>query len=173
MQRTLIALAVCGVLSACSSTPEKAAQPALEKSIPASVMAPIAAAQDAEAQRLGRIIKTLADRSIYFDYNNYAVKPEYRDVLRDDYEALKSAPSLTVRLEGNADERGSTEYNLALGQKRAEAVKRTLQLLGLPESRVEATSYGKEKPRATCHEEQCWAKNRRVDIVTKTAGAGR
>lgn len=178
MKLTLIALAVCGVLSACSSAPEKAAQPGPEnaptpKSIPAPAIAPIAAAQDAEAQRLGRIIKTLADKSIYFDYDNYAVKPEYQDLLRNDYEALNSAPNLTVRVEGNADERGSAEYNLALGQKRAEAVKRALQLLGLPESRVEATSYGKEKPRAACHEEQCWAENRRVDFAAKTTGAGR
>ncbi|MFA6314177.1 MAG: OmpA family protein [Sterolibacterium sp.] len=73
----------------------------------------------------------------------------------------------TLILEGNAGERGSVEYNLALGQHRAEAVKRSLKLLGLPESQVEAISYGKEKPRAICREEKCWAKTRRVDFEYK------
>ncbi len=178
MQRSLIALAACGLLAACSSAPEKAAQPGAQqspapKSMPAPVIAPIAAPNETEAQRLERIVKLLADKSIYFDYDNYAVKPEYQDLLRHDYAALKSAPNLTIRLEGNADERGSTEYNLALGQKRAEAVKRALKLLGLPEANVEATSYGKEKPRATCHAESCWAENRRVDFAAQTLSAAR
>jgi peptidoglycan-associated lipoprotein len=74
---------------------------------------------------------------------------------------------LTDRLEGNADERGSREYNLALGQNRAEAVKHALQLLGVPDSQVEVVSFGEEKPRSTCHEEKCWAENRRVDVSNK------
>ena len=85
-------------------------------------------------------------------------------LLRQDYDMLKASPNLPVRLEGNGDERGSTEYNLALGQKRAEAVRHALELMGLPIAQVEAVSYGKEKPRATCHEEKCWAENRRVDF---------
>lgn len=73
---------------------------------------------------------------------------------------LMSVPKLSITLAGNADERGSSEYNLALGQERAESVKRVLKLLGVPEARLEAISYGKEKPRAVCHEEKCWAENR-------------
>jgi peptidoglycan-associated lipoprotein len=80
---------------------------------------------------------------------------------------------MSVRLEGNADERGSTEYNLALGQKRAEAVRHAMALLGVPEGSMEAVSYGKEKLRAKCHEEKCWAEDRRVDFAAKKAPDGK
>ncbi len=169
MQRTLIALAVCGLLSACSSTPEKTAEAPAPKAVtsPAATVASPAASVETEAQKIDRIVKALASKSIYFDYDNYVVKPEYQDALKQDFALLNSAPSLSIRLEGNADERGSTEYNLALGQKRAEAVRRALTLLGVPEARLEAISYGKEKLRATCHEEKCWAEDRRVDLAAK------
>lgn len=175
MQRSLIALVVGSLLTACSSTSDKAAQPGageapVPKSMPAPTIAPIAAPQETEAQRLGRIVKTLADKSIYFDYDGYVIKPEYQRLLRADYEALKAAPTLAIRLEGNADERGSTEYNLALGQKRAEAVRRALAQLGIAAAQLEAVSYGKEKPRADCHEERCWAENRRVDFAATKRG---
>jgi len=135
---------------------------------PASAL-PVVAPAETEAQRLDRIVKNLAGKSIYFDYDDFTVKPEYQALIKQDADLLRSAARLTVRLEGNADERGSVEYNLALGQKRAEAVKRALEMLGLPDARVEAVSYGKEKPRATCHEEKCWAENRRVDVIAKPA----
>ena len=70
-----------------------------------------------------------------------------------------------IVLEGNADERGSTEYNIALGQKRAEAVRKSLSLRGVANKQMEAISYGKERPKATCHDESCWQENRRADIV--------
>src|SRR6266403_1654591 len=70
-----------------------------------------------------------------------------------------------LTLQGNCDERGSREYNLALGQRRADAVKQRLRLLGIPETRVETVSFGKEKPRELCHNESCWSMNRRVDFV--------
>jgi peptidoglycan-associated lipoprotein len=70
-----------------------------------------------------------------------------------------------VVLQGNCDERGSREYNLALGQRRADAVKQRMVLLGVPQTRIETVSFGKEKPRATCHDESCWSQNRRVDFV--------
>ena len=171
MQRTLIALAVCSLLSACSSTPEKTAE-AAPIPAPKAVASPVASAES-EAQKIDRIVKALAGKSIYFDYDNYAVKPEYQDALKQDFALLKSAPALSIRLEGNADERGSTEYNLALGQKRAEAVRRALTLLGVPEARLEAISYGKEKLRATCHEEKCWAEDRRVDLAAKQPGGSK
>lgn len=126
---------------------------------------PTPVAAETDAQKLDRIIKTLASKSIYFDYDNYEIKPEYQAVLKADFEALKTAPRFKLMLEGNADERGSTEYNLALGQKRAEAVKHALQVLGVPEAQLEAVSFGKEKPRSACHEEKCWADNRRVDLA--------
>ena len=103
--------------------------------------------------------------SIYFDYDKDDIKPEFRTVLEEHARYLRENPSLKARIEGNADERGSREYNLALGQRRAEAVAKTLKLMGIPESRMEAVSYGEEKPRRTGHDEPSWAENRRGDLV--------
>lgn len=120
-----------------------------------------------------RVIKTLANKSVYFDYDDYSIKPQYQDLIKQNSDLLMSVPTLSITLVGNADERGSSEYNLALGQKRAESVKRILKMLGVPESRLEAISYGKEKPRATCHEEKCWAENRRVDFASEKKVSGK
>jgi peptidoglycan-associated lipoprotein len=113
----------------------------------------------------GNIVETPVGKSVYFDYNQFTVKPEYADMLRQVSTMMKGAGKAPVKLEGNADERGSAEYNLALGQKRAEAVKKQLELLGVPEAQLEAVSFGSEKPRETCHAEKCWAANRRVDLM--------
>ncbi|HQR03326.1 MAG: peptidoglycan-associated lipoprotein Pal [Proteobacteria bacterium] len=153
------------LIAACSSAPPKAEPPAVAVAQPAPPPPAPAAPAETEAQRIDRVVAQLASKSIYFDYDQFTIKPEFQALLQQDFDALMSVPSASIRLEGNADERGSTEYNLALGQKRAEAVKRALKLLGIPEARMEAISYGKEKPRATCHEERCWAENRRVDFA--------
>ncbi|HSD37634.1 MAG TPA: OmpA family protein [Rhodocyclaceae bacterium] len=113
----------------------------------------------------GGIAETPVGKSVYFDYNQFTVKAEYADMLRQISTTMKGRDKPSVKLEGNADERGSPEYNLALGQKRAEAVKKQLELLGVPEAQLEAVSFGSEKPRETCHEEKCWAVNRRVDLM--------
>ncbi len=105
------------------------------------------------------------ERSVYFDFNQYVVKPEFGTALSAHGKYLSTVPSLNVRIEGNSDERGGSEYNLALGQKRAEAVKKFLMVQGAKEAQLEAISYGKEKPKATGHDEAAWAQNRRADIV--------
>jgi len=107
----------------------------------------------------------LAKRSIYFDFDSYSVKADYQSLLEAHAAYLKSHPQRHVLLQGNTDERGTSEYNLALGQKRAEAVRRALSLLGVPDSQMEAVSLGKEKPMATGHDESAWAQNRRTDLV--------
>lgn len=109
----------------------------------------------------------LAARSIYFDYDDFSVKADYRSVIEAHGRFLSKNTKLQVRLEGNADERGSKEYNLALGQKRAETVRKALVMMGVPDARIEAISYGAEKPRAACPEEKCWQENRRVDFAHK------
>ena len=106
----------------------------------------------------------LAKRSVYFDYDSNAVKDEYRGLVQAHSRYLADKRDSRVKIEGNADERGSREYNLALGQRRAEAVKRVMTVLGVSEGRIETTSYGEEKPVATGHDEQSWAQNRRADI---------
>ncbi len=114
--------------------------------------------------------RELTAKSIFFAYNDYSIKPEYQPIVMADARILMSLPRIQVSLEGNADERGSREYNLALGQKRAEALRKALKLLGVRDSELEAISFGKEKPRADCHEERCWAVNRRVDLAIRNTG---
>jgi peptidoglycan-associated lipoprotein len=107
----------------------------------------------------------LANRSIYFDLDSYIVKDEYKSVIDAHGKYLASRPDQKVRIQGNTDERGGSEYNLALGQKRADAVRRALAQRGVPESQMEAVSYGKEKPKAMGSNEEAWKENRRADIA--------
>jgi len=107
----------------------------------------------------------LAKRSIYFELDSYVVSSEYQPLLQQHAQYLKSRPQLRILIQGNTDERGTSEYNLALGQKRAEAVRRTLSLMGVADTQIEAVSLGKEKPIATEHNEAAWAQNRRADLV--------
>jgi peptidoglycan-associated lipoprotein len=109
----------------------------------------------------------LFKRSVYFDYDSVVVKDEYRPMLEAHAQYLLSTPDASMILQGNTDERGSREYNLALGQRRAEAVSQVLALLGVPASQVEAVSFGEEKPRAQGATEEAWSQNRRTDIVYK------
>jgi peptidoglycan-associated lipoprotein len=106
-----------------------------------------------------------AARSVYFGFDEYVVTPSQLPVLERHGRYLGDNPSLTVRVEGHTDERGGSEYNLALGQKRAEAVRQALQLQGVQLPRIEAVSFGKERPRATGSNEEAWAQNRRADVV--------
>lgn len=112
-----------------------------------------------------RVRRTIADKSVYFDFDRYAIRPTEASVVEDHAKLAIAYPSDHIVVEGNCDERGGREYNLALGQHRAEAVKTRLALLGVPKSRIETTSFGKERPRALCHEEKCWSQNRRADFV--------
>jgi len=104
------------------------------------------------------------DRSVYFDFDDYSIKKEYGPLIERHGKYLASNLRLAIRIEGNADDRGSAEYNLALGQKRAETVLRALRIYGVKDSQMEAISWGKEKPKATGHDEAAWAQNRRVDL---------
>jgi peptidoglycan-associated lipoprotein len=107
----------------------------------------------------------LAKRSIYFDLDSYIVKDEFRPVIEAHARYLTSNRARRVAIQGHTDERGGSEYNLALGQKRAEAVRQALALLGVSEAQMEAVSFGKEKPKAFGSDEPAWAENRRADIT--------
>ena len=104
-------------------------------------------------------------RLVYFDYDSFNLKPESQSVIEAHAKFLRANAQRKVSLEGHTDERGGREYNLALGQKRAEAVRRALSLLGVADAQMEAVSFGKEKPAATGSDEAAWAQNRRVEIV--------
>jgi len=107
----------------------------------------------------------LANRSIYFDLDSYVIKEEFNPVIDAHGKYLVSRPDRKVLIQGNTDERGGSEYNLALGQKRADAVRRALALKGVPDSQMEAVSFGKEKPKALGSGEEAWKENRRADIA--------
>ena len=104
-------------------------------------------------------------RIVYFDYDSYVIKPEFQSLIEAHARFLKSNTGRRVNIEGHTDERGGREYNLALGQRRSEAVRRALGLLGVPDTQVEAVSFGKEKPAVPGSDETAWAKNRRAEIV--------
>jgi peptidoglycan-associated lipoprotein len=160
------------LLAACSTAP-KATPPEAPKPAPAPVAAapapapapaPVDNAQ-ALAAKLRQQMADLDAQSVYFDFDAYVVKTDYDGLLHAQADFMRANPGAKLTVQGNSDERGGAEYNLALGQKRAEAVRKSLGVLGVSSDRVEATSFGKEKPRATCHDESCWSKNRRVDFA--------
>ena len=107
----------------------------------------------------------LAKRSIYFDYDSFVVKDDFRGVVEAHSRYLTSNKSRKVVIQGNTDERGGREYNLALGQKRAEAVRRAMIALGVADSQIKSVSFGEEKPKATGSDEAAYAENRRADIA--------
>ena len=107
----------------------------------------------------------LSKRSVYFDFDSYAVKDEYKPLVDAHGKYLQTNRPARMTIQGNCDERGSREYNIALGQRRADAVKRMMLLSGATDSQIETVSFGKEKPRNQGHDEAAWAENRRDDFV--------
>jgi peptidoglycan-associated lipoprotein len=115
----------------------------------------------------------LSKRSIYYDFDAYNIKPEFQSLVEGHGKFLLEHKDFKVRIEGNCDERGSREYNLALGQRRADSVKKAMTLLGVPAKNIQTVSYGSEKPKALGHDEEAWAENRRSDIVYPSVDAPR
>ncbi|RJG01738.1 peptidoglycan-associated lipoprotein Pal [Noviherbaspirillum sedimenti] len=107
----------------------------------------------------------LAQRSFYFDLDSYVLKAEAQPVVEAHAKYLSANKGRKVVIQGNTDERGGREYNLALGQKRAEAVRKSLSLLGVADAQMEAVSFGKEKPKAQGSDEASWSENRRADLA--------
>ncbi len=103
-------------------------------------------------------------RVVFFDYDSYVIRSDYQSLIETHARFIKASPARKVMLEGHTDDRGGREYNLALGQKRAEAVSRALGLLGVPSTQIEAVSFGKEKPAAPGNNEDAFAQNRRAEL---------
>jgi len=182
MRRAISLLALA--LVACAGSPDtEQERAAVEERKPVPLTAPPPAAKpqaveqapiaavDLSAQKKPALspltdpASILAKRSIYYDFDRYDVKDQYRPIVEAHARYLREHPQAKVRVMGNTDERGSREYNLALGQRRAEGVKRLLVLLGARDDQVEAVSLGEEKPRAVGSNEEAWAENRRSDIL--------
>ncbi len=129
-----------------------------------------AAAERAEAERRMAAARATLEEIVHFDYDESAIRPDAEQILRQKVEILRNSPAVRLRIEGHADERGSTEYNLALGNRRAEAVRQFFTSFGLDAGRFTITSYGEERPLVNASNEQAWAQNRRDEFVI-TAGA--
>lgn len=161
------------LLAACSSTPvTPPAAPATPAPAAAPAPAPAAAATPASTVTAVNLPAHLdpnsaisKERSVYFDFDDFSIKPAYTALVERHGKYLGATAGLTAKVEGNADERGSAEYNLALGQKRAEAVVKALKIYGAKDGQLEAVSWGEERPASSGHDEAAWAQNRRADIV--------
>ena len=164
IKRSLWILALTAVLSACSSGVKLSDVPVEDKnaSIADGAQSSVAAVVSGKAGTQG--VAPAGVNVVYFDYDSFALKPEARAVLERNAAHLQANKQFKVQLEGHTDERGGREYNLALGQKRAETVRRALTLLGVSDAQLEAVSFGKEKPAASGSDEAAFAKNRRVEI---------
>ncbi|MFV0371700.1 MAG: peptidoglycan-associated lipoprotein Pal [Azonexus sp.] len=170
MKKLLSILFLAGVLAACSNTPvpEDTGAPVESRSGSGTDVKTVVAG-DLDASGLPRELtdpkSQLAQRSIYFELDRYEVKSDYQSLVAAHAKYLVANRGFKVLVQGNTDERGSREYNLSLGQKRSDAVKRALVLLGVNEDQVESVSLGEEKPKNPGHDEAAYAENRRADIL--------
>ena len=169
MKKIVLAAIAAAFLAGCQTTPTTA--PVEDKSAagdPAAAAAAGAATSGTSTtQRDPRKdpANILYQRSIYFEFDSFAVPDKYKPIIEAHAKYLAANRNAKVALQGHADERGSREYNIALGQKRADAVKRMMTLLGAQETIVETVSFGEEKPKNSGHDEAAWTENRRVDII--------
>lgn len=167
LKRTIYSLAIVALIAGCSSGTKLNEAPVADRGGmggaqgAASGVAPVSI--DANAQNAAGPVGVA--RIIYFDYDSYTVKPDFQSLIDAHARFLKANPQRHVSIEGHTDERGGREYNLALGQKRSEAVRRALVLLGVNDSQIEAVSFGKEKPAVIGTGEAVWAQNRRAEIT--------
>ena len=194
MKKILGVAAISVILAACSSTPEtqnaapvdernlgagavpggpgSSTSPAGSGSLSGSAIPPGGTAAGATPPGAGRLTplstdprNPLSKRSVYYDFDSFVIKDEFRPIVEAHGKYLRDNRASQIVVQGNTDERGGREYNLALGHKRAESVKRALAIMGVQEQQVETVSFGKEKPKAPGSDEAAWAENRRSDIV--------
>ena len=177
MKRLILTAVLTVVLAGCSTTPTpESGAPVEERTAPSGT--PGAATSgttggnvDGTATRPGQLNplrdpnSPLSKRSVYFDFDSYAVKDEYKPLIEAHSKYLQTTRSAKMTVQGNCDERGSREYNIALGQRRADTVKRMMLLYGATDAQIETVSFGKEKPRNSGHDEGAWAENQRDDAV--------
>ena len=172
--KAILTAVFIAALAACSGAPTTEQDPAgVEDRNPTAKPETVATAPvrgtDLTGSKISpdQMLKTgvLAQRSIFYDLDQYDIKEQYKALVDAHARYLRDNPKAKMLIQGNTDERGSREYNVALGQKRSEGVKKMLMLLGAREDQVESVSLGEEKPRAEGHDEAAWSQNRRSDIL--------
>jgi peptidoglycan-associated lipoprotein len=164
MKKLLISFVLVNLLVACASEKPKEPEAAAPAPAPAAEAPAPAPAPVVEVDPLNDPNSILANRSAYFPFDVSAIQEADKPMLEAHGKYLSEHPDRKVRVEGNCDERGSKEYNLGLGQRRADSVKQFLMLSGAKASQIDTVSFGEEKPRCTEHNEACWKQNRRSDI---------
>ena len=178
MRKQILVFSVAGALAtlgACSTTEEQSPAKVEERQPPRTQTQtdkPRVATVDVTKPRAADPLSPLKDpknilsrRQVYFDYDKFDVKDEYRSLVEAHARYLRDNPSARMLIQGNADERGSREYNVGLGQRRSDSVKKMMTLLGARESQIESVSLGEEKPACSESNEGCWAKNRRGELL--------
>jgi peptidoglycan-associated lipoprotein len=162
---SLALVAGCASQATQESEPAPAPAPGVSTARATPQATPAATAPRGTATSAARTVSMPQARSVYYAYDQSEIKAEGVKTIDAHAQYLREHPEVKVKVEGNADERGSAEYNLALGQRRADAVLKRMTILGVSSERVETVSFGKEKPKAIGHEESAWSENRRSDIV--------
>jgi peptidoglycan-associated lipoprotein len=168
MKKLIIPILLALLIGGCSSTPDTGAE---QSGAPVEGRDGVrtVTAGGVGSSQLPAILtdpkSILSKRSVYFDYDSFEIKSEYKDLVSAHAKFLVENRQFKMLIQGNTDERGSREYNIALGQKRADAVKKALMLMGAREDQVESVSLGEEKPSCVDQSEACWAKNRRGDML--------
>jgi peptidoglycan-associated lipoprotein len=159
MEKALFSVLLVSLLAAC------AGQDVKDQPKDRGANAKSAGQQSVAASPLKDPNNILSKRSVYYDFDKSDVKAEYKPMVEAHSKYLTSNKGAKIAVQGNCDERGSREYNIALGNRRADSVKKMMNVMGVPDSQIETVSFGEEKPRAACHDESCWKENRRSDIV--------
>ncbi len=190
MYRLILILALAGTIAACSSpvklndvsVEDKSEQasvamktltpattmPAGDKKSNVATLDTTAGTKSATGSATGIDALAAANaRTVYFDFDSFAIRPEYQAIIETHARNLKANKNQRISIDGHTDERGGREYNLALGQKRADAVRKALSLLGVADAQMESVSFGKEKPASTGDSEMAMEKNRRAEIVIR------
>ena len=162
MKKALLSALTLFLIYGCASTPES--KPTESQSATPPAAPPQAKVTPVPTTSVQGESKD-SRRSVFYDLDKYDIKDQYRPILQAHGKYLQDHRGTKMLVQGNCDERGSREYNIALGQRRAEGVKRMLVLMGATESQVEPVSLGEEKPRCTDHSENCWQQNRRSDML--------
>ena len=167
MKRLVLPALLALLIAGCSSTPDSEPAAPVDSRNDGKVATVTAGNMDSRKlpPELTDPKSILSKRSIYFDYDRFDIKAEYKDLVAAHARFLTNNRQFRILIQGNTDDRGSREYNLALGQKRADAVKKQLVLLGVREEQVEAVSLGEEKPKSQGSDEAAYAENRRGDIL--------
>ena len=176
MNKTLIGLLAALLLAACSTTPTEPGGAPVDERNPSAGTPGAATSGSTSGSVSGNANANgtnplrdpgniLSKRNVFFDFDSYAIKDEFKPMIEAHARYLQTHRDAHMTIEGNTDERGSREYNIALGQRRADAAKRMMTLLGANDAQIDTVSFGKEKPKDPGHDESAWAENRRDDVV--------